>query len=191
VRSALRRHAAAPLAVGLGLVLAACNASAVSTPAAHTPAHTPARHPSGRGRGGPPRDTFVGSIVSATGAYSGYRGQARVYLHPSGSGRTRPARVVLRADCVTSRGHCRAKLDGTLRGTLTAAGRTLPDTGIRDILRANGRIGPLGNATARGWVQGTGFIAHGHELMQITLRTASGSITLQARSLALTGFTSP
>lgn len=207
MRAALARNASALLVVCLGMVLAACNAGASSTAVGHASNHngsagggtgglggSTSRSGSASGgstsHGAPARDTFLASIVSGTGAYSGASGRVRISLHPRGSGRRRTTRMAFQPACRRTHG-CKTRLKGTLRGTLTAAGRHLPDTGSQDTLTGGGRISPLGNARARGWVQGTGFIAHGHELMRITLTTSSGSITLQGRSAAVKGFSSP
>jgi hypothetical protein len=114
----------------------------------------------------------------------------RVNLHPRGAGRSRVTRVVVIGQCGASAKHC-TELNGVLSGTLTAAAPRVPDAGHGFNLSGTGRVSPLGHATVRGEVSGTGFIAHGHELMKVTLSSASGSVTVQAISGPVKGFSSP
>jgi len=98
--------------------------------------------------------------------------------------------VVVLGQCGASSKHC-TELNGVLSGTLTQAAPRVPDVGRGFNLSGTGRVSPLGHATLRGGVSGTGFIAHGHELMRITLSSASGSVTVQAVSGPIKGFSSP
>src|SRR5579859_631702 len=118
------------LAVCLALALGACTSAGSSTTAS-TPPHA------GSGGGGvgaprgdsaPARDSFTGTIISGTGAYSGARGRVRVNLHPRGAGRSRPTRVVVLGQCGASSKHC-TELNGVLSGTLTQAAPRVPDVG--------------------------------------------------------------
>lgn len=169
----------------IALLLAACGGAGSSTTAGT------ADHPGGgRGDSAPPRDSFTGSIVSATGRYSGHHGRVKVYLHPHGSRRTRPTRVVLVGHCSGSSGRC-IDLEGAVRGTLSPGGPRLPDVGRDFGLSGAGRLSPLGRVAISGSVSGTGFISHGHELMKLVLRSSSGSVTIQGVSGPVKGFTSP
>jgi hypothetical protein len=170
------------LAVGLG----ACDAAATATTSTRTPAH-PA---GGGGASAPARDTFSGSIVRATGAYSGYRGRVKIYVHSRGSGQKRPLRLVVRGACRTAPGNCRS-LSGALIGSIAHAGHQLPDVGNGFTLTGAGPVSPLGHATGRGSVQGTGFIARGYETLTLTLTTSRGSVTVSAQTGPVKGFSSP
>ena len=54
-----------------------------------------------------------------------------------------------------------------------------------------GYLAGLGKTNLGGTVQGTGFVARGNESMSVTLRTPRGTITFDARSDQVPGFTSP
>src|SRR5436305_4013559 len=179
-----RKHAALALAGCLGLVGGACNATASSsgTRGTGTGAH-------GSSQSAPDRDTFVGKVVSGTGAYAGDFGRLRIYLHSRGSGRTRPVKVVLQARPCKGRAHC-LRLAGTLKGDLAKRSGGNPDTGRGFSLAGHGRVAPLGKTTANGRGQGSGFIARGHETLSVVLTGPSGSVTIHALSKAVRGFTS-
>jgi hypothetical protein len=172
----------------LAVIVGACNADASSSPTTRTSGGQ--GQAAGGSQSAPARDTFTGSIVSGTGAYSGHHGRVKIYLHPSGSGPQRPVQVVLRGACAAGNGSC-TNLTGSLSGTLKRSGRQLADAGEHFTLTGAGRVSPLGHATGRGTVQGTGFIARGHEIMELTLTTAHGSVTVQAMSGRVKGFQSP
>lgn len=138
----------------------------------------------------PARDSFTGTIVSGTGAFSRARGRVRVNLHPRGSGRARQTRVVVIGQCRASSRRC-IELSGAVSGMLSPAGPRLPDVGHGFSLSGTGRVAPLGHVTLRGSVAGTGFIAHGHELMRIRLSSRSGTVTVQGISGPVRGFTTP
>jgi hypothetical protein len=181
------RRAAGLLALLLAVVVGACNADASSSPTSRSSGH---QGQAAGGQSAPARDTFTGSIVSGTGAYSRAHGRVKIYLHPSGSGQQRPVHVVLRGACAAGSGGC-TNLTGSLSGTLKRSGRQLADAGQHFTLTGAGRVSPLGHATGHGSVQGTGFIALGHELMDLTLATAHGSVTIHALSGRVKGFRSP
>jgi hypothetical protein len=187
------RWAACVWPICLALALGACAATSTSNSTA-TSTSTAQRPPAHRGGGGgesaPVQDTFTGFISSATGAYAGRRGQFRVYLHPRGSGLTRDVRAVFVSQCAASSQDCTG-LDGTVLGTLRGKVGRVPDVGRDYTLRATGRVNPLGHITVRGAVDGTGFISSGHEAMSLTLKGSSGSVTVEAHSAVVKGFTSP
>ncbi len=175
------------LALCLAIPLGACtSAGAGSSTAARAPGH----RGGGQGDSAPARDSFTGTIISGTGTYSHARGRVRVNLHPRGSGRARPTRVVVIGLCGEAQQGC-TELHGRLDGTLSAAGARVPDVGHGFNLAGAGRVSPLGQVTLRGGVSGTGFIARGHEEMRITLSSRSGSVTVQAISGPVKGFSSP
>ena len=144
----------------------------------------------GHGHGAPARDSFQGSIRSATGTYSGDTGRASIYLHPTGAGPRRSVTVTFAGLPCQGATHC-VELSGTLTGTLAAGPGHMPDVGHGYVLSGAGAIHPLGRARCRGAVQGTGFIARGEESLSITVTGASGSVTLDATSPPVHGFTSP
>jgi hypothetical protein len=98
--------------------------------------------------------------------------------------------VVMRGRCGASAQGC-TELDGVLSGRLSSSPGGPPDTGHAYALTAAGRVLRLGHVTARGELEGTGFIAHGYELMKLTLNSSSGSVTVEARSGPVKGFTKP
>ena len=144
----------------------------------------------GHGHGRPARDSFQGSIRSATGTYSGDTGRAHIYLHPTGAGPRRSVTVTFAGLPCRGANHC-VELSGTLTGTIAAGPGHIPDVGHAYVLSGAGSIHPLGRARGRGAVQGTGFIARGEESLSITVTGASGSVTLDATSPPVHGFTSP
>jgi hypothetical protein len=187
VNRPLGRRAVAGCLICLPLALSACGAAGSSS-------SSPGR-PSGPGGGGggdsaPARDTFTGSISSGRGSFSGAGGHVTVYLHPHGSGKQRTVRIVFRGRCAASASTC-TKLNGALSGQLSSPRRGPPDIGHAYTLTGTGRVSPLGQAELRGEVVGTGFITHGHELMRVTLTSPSGTVTVQATSGPVKGFTTP
>ena len=173
-------------AIGLGLTGVACTAAA--SPSGSGTTGTGHRH--GGARSTPRRDRFRTSIVAATGAYSGDTGRAVIYLHPRGSGNSRAVRITLRGSPCGTASQC-LDLRGRLAGKLTRSAGGLPDTGSRYNLVASGKVRRLGSVTAKGIVQGTGFIERGHERMSITLSNSSGSVKLAGQSPPVRGFASP
>jgi hypothetical protein len=129
-------------------------------------------------------------IASGRGSFSGAKGRLTIYLHPRGSGKARSVRVVIQGHCRAAAQGC-TQLDGELSGRLSSSRGGPPDTGREYLLTGTGRIGPLGQVTVRGEVAGAGFIAHGHELMKMTLSSSSGGVTVEARSGPVKGFTKP
>jgi hypothetical protein len=83
------------------------------------------------------------------------------------------------------------QLDGTLMGEIAARRAGPPDTGRSFSVTASGRLTTLGTVTATGIVQGTGFIARGHEVLDLTLVSRAGRITMHSASGTVHGFTSP
>jgi hypothetical protein len=168
----------------IGLVAAGAGCGAA---AQHTTPHTTV---GGSGQGVPTRDSFEGSIRSATGKYFGYNGRFHIYLRSKGSGSRRPVTIIIAGLPCAGASHC-LELSGTLPGTLTPSPVHIADVGHRYLLAGSGSIHPIGQATARGEVAGTGFIRQGHETLTLALTGAFGSITLDALSPSVGGFTSP
>jgi hypothetical protein len=137
------------------------------------------------------RDSFDGHVVSATGRFRGDGGHLHIelvvgYQHKA----KRPLTVIVRAGrCGTVRPCLR--LTGKLKGMLSYEAHRIPDTGARLRVTASGAIKPIGSVSATGHIRGTGFIPRGHEALQLTLATRSGSITAEGKSALLPGFTSP
>jgi hypothetical protein len=138
----------------------------------------------------PAKDSFEGSLRSGTGAYAGITGRAHVYLRPEGDGARRSVTLTLVGLPCAGASHCVA-LSGTVHGTLAPGPREVPDVGHGYVLSGAGSVDPLGRATVRGGVTGTGFIARGQETLTLILTGVSGSITLEAMSPTVHGFTSP
>jgi hypothetical protein len=146
-----------------------------------------------RGKPVPARDRFTGAIdtVMATGSYEGDNGKVKLHLVPTTSSRSprRVAVVIASVPCHHFQG-C-LPLHGTLTGTMTLVPATIPDTGARATLDLSGQIAPMHKVTAHGTVQGTGFIYRGHETLTLTLTNRRGSVTVDARSALVPGFTMP
>jgi hypothetical protein len=183
-------------AVCLGLSVSACGSAAshsASGPGAHAGASTSASAWSatgtGRPSGGGP-NSFRGSVSSASGAYAGEGGRSAVALEVRGRGASRPIKLTFRSLPCQGAPQC-VQLDGTLTGRISTQPRGVPDTGRSFAIRATGRLTTLGHVSARGIIQGTGFIAHGHVLLELTLTNPSGSVTLRAQSSTVGGFSSP
>jgi hypothetical protein len=140
--------------------------------------------------GVPTKDTFSGAIVAASGALSGDRGTVTVLLHVGSSATaSRRLSLTIRGAACGARKSC-VRLSGTPTGSLRARS-SIPDTGHRYIVSASGPIAPIGRAAVTGTVTGTGFIRRGREQLRLTLRTAHGTITIDAQSAELPGFSSP
>jgi hypothetical protein len=142
----------------------------------------------GQGGGAASRDTFQGSVASASGAYAGEGGRAGISVQVRGSGVKRPVKLVFHSLPCQGAPQC-VQLDGTLTGEITAGPRGVPDTGRSFSVMATGRLTTLGRVTATGTGHGTGFIARGHELLDLTLISRSGRITLRSVSGTVRGFT--
>jgi hypothetical protein len=139
----------------------------------------------------PARDSFSGSITAATGRFSGDHGAVAIVLAPStGQGLRRLSLTVRGSGCRTPAHRCVA-LTGRLSGTLALGPLRVPDVGSSLTIRAAGAIKPLGQVSASGTVQGTGFIAHGRETLKLRLTTAGGAITIKADSAVVPGGTTP
>jgi hypothetical protein len=78
-----------------------------------------------------------------------------------------------------------------LRGTITPHAKQIADAGDGYSLRLVGSLKGLGATVATGAVHGTGFIARGRETLTLTLRLGRGTITVEAVSGIVPGFTHP
>ncbi len=144
----------------------------------------------GDGSGHAARDSFTGTVRSASGKYSGATGRVHVYLRPQGHRVRRSLTLTLAPSSCPAGAKC-LKLSGTLTGTLAPGPGHLPDTGHGYLLNATGTVRPLGMVTARGGVEGTGFIRRGQETLNVTLTGPSVRIAIEALSAPVSGFTSP
>ena len=158
-------------AVCLGLSAAACGNAAshsASGPGTHPGGTTSTSTSSAPGTGGPTgggRNSFRGAVVSAGGAYAGEGGRSAVELEVRGTGASRPIKLAfLSLPCLRAP-QC-VQLDGTLTGRISTQPRGVPDTGRSFAITATGRLTTLGQVKARGIIQGTGFIARGHEQLR-------------------------
>jgi hypothetical protein len=144
----------------------------------------------GAGSHVPSRDSFQGSIRSAAGSYAGYTGRVRIFLHPKGQGLRRTVTVELAGLPCAGASHC-LSLSGSLTGALIPAPGHMPDVGRGELVSGAGSVHPLGHVMIRGEVRGTGFIQRGREVLTLTLTSSKGTMTLQATSPSVHGFTSP
>ena len=189
--SVVARRAVSPV------LMASLAAAGVGCGVAGSPSGTSATTSGGTGTGlvGVPRhvpakDSFQASIRSGTGKYAEFSGHARIYLSPAGQGLRRSVKVTLVSLPCSSSSHC-LKLSGTATGTLTPSRVHTPDIGHGAALTGAGTIDPLGHATIRGDVRGTGFIKRGRETLTLAVSNSSGTVTLEALSPPVGGFTSP
>jgi len=176
--------------MGLALAIAACgkaSSHSVSRPApgADAGASTSAGHTSTGAR-----NSFQASVTSATGVYSGEGGRAQVLLQIRGSGPRRATKLVFRSLPCQGAPQC-VQLDGVLTGVITARPGPVPDAGRSFVIAATGRLTTLGHVRATGIGHGTGFIARGHELLDLTLSGHAGRLGLRALSGSVGGFSSP
>lgn len=139
----------------------------------------------------PAKDSFSGRITAATGKFEFDRANVAVELAVAHSGyANRRLTLALRSPRCGNAKHC-VQLTGTLKGTLTTEPQKVPDVGSSFTVRAGGTIKTLGRVSATGSVHGTGFIYRGKETMRLRLDAHGGTITLDARSGLVPGFTSP
>jgi hypothetical protein len=139
----------------------------------------------------PAKDSFSGRISGATGSYRGDRGTVAIELSvPSNSNKTRPVTATLRGKPCGRARNC-LRLSGKLHGTLTAMPARVADVGAQLSLKAAGPVPPLGRTAMKGTVRGTGFITRGHETIQLTVTAPGGTLTVDASSPTVPGFTSP
>ncbi|TMK40088.1 MAG: hypothetical protein E6G56_08795 [Actinobacteria bacterium] len=149
--------------------------------------------------------TFSGRIVSGSGRYAGASGAVTVVVRSSVRRNPRglPARfaIVLDVRC-RRRGRARRAaagarsssalcLRGKLRGSAEQTGSRLPDVGLHYAIAAHGRVKPLGAVAARGSASGTGFIDRARMGMALRLSNRLGSVSLEAHSDLVSGFSSP
>jgi hypothetical protein len=136
---------------------------------------------------------FTGTIAKATGRYRSDHGRLRIDLSDARTtGSVRPATFVLTPlPCRVRRG-C-LKLGGRLTGTLAAVPYPHPIADVPGKFAADaaGKLKPIGQVRGTGLVVGTGFVASGHETLQLRLSTPKGQITIDASSKAVPGFTTP
>jgi hypothetical protein len=132
------------------------------------------------------KDRFAGRIVGAKGSFAGDRGTVVILLVPGANSTVTVALSGHR--CATTR-HC-LRLSGTATGTITER-QSIPDVGRTFTIRASGIVTPLGATAQSGTGHGTGFILYGHEQLQLRLSAASGTVTIDAQTGRVPGFTSP
>ncbi|HWH11592.1 MAG TPA: hypothetical protein VG165_10740 [Solirubrobacteraceae bacterium] len=166
------RRAALAVAVAAGALAVAVPSSALPATGASTPA----------------KDAFTGSVTAVTGSLHGERGSVAITIQFAGG--PLPATLTIRPR-TCPKGHRCVEVSGRLRGTFSLNGPRIPDVGASYAIRASGTIAPLGHAVATGTVSGTGFIAHGRETLDLKLTGASATITIDAQSRLVPGFTSP
>jgi hypothetical protein len=142
-------------------------------------------------RATPARDHFTGSISRGTGSFAGTQGAVsiRVFVGPQ-IGSFRAFSLAIGPLPCTAGGHC-TSLSGRASGHAARAGEPIADVGITLRFRAAGRVSPIGHVSATGVVRGTGFIARGHEWLQLSLTGRAGSVTIEALSPLVPGFTTP
>jgi hypothetical protein len=163
-------------------MLAACGSA---TPSGNQTSTTPATAPATRG------DALKGTITAATGRLAGERGDVSIVLsHPprGGNASTSLTLSILGAGCA-GQPHC-LSLNGRLSGRMTLL-HSLPDVGHRFDIGARGTVTPLGHVEATGITAGTGFIRSGHTELDLTLQSASGTVTVEGQSAPVPGRTDP
>lgn len=137
----------------------------------------------------PANDSFSGSITAATGSFKHDRGKVSIDLTLRSGHATRRLTLTMHGQPCESK-RCVA-LIGKLRGTLMTDAEQIPDVGSRFTARAAGAIDPLGHVFASGTAQGTGFVERGLETLKLTLTAKHGTITVNAHTRSVPGFTSP
>jgi hypothetical protein len=185
-------------AIWLGLTAAACGSAAPHSRSQRAPGsqpgHTTTASQTSPGAGqtsdGAAGNSFRGSVASASGAYAGEGGRVEVTLQARGSGVSRPITLVFRSLPCRGAPQC-VQLDGALTGHIVARPGGPPDTGRSFTITAAGRLTTLGHVSAAGIEHGTGFIARGHELLDLALTSRSGRIALRTLSGSVGGFSSP
>jgi hypothetical protein len=135
----------------------------------------------------PAKDLFSTRVANASGAYRADTGASQIAVVPgSGSKVT----ITLRGASCHGQRRCVAP-SGSLHGTMTRTGRVIPDIGMAYALVASGRLTSIGTVRATGTLHGTGFIAHGHESILLTLTAPRGIIQLSGESRLVPGFSHP
>jgi hypothetical protein len=132
------------------------------------------------------KDRFAGRIVSATGDFAGDHGTVVILLAP---GANSTVIVDLRGQRCAGTRHC-LRLSGMATGTISER-QSIPDVGRTVTIRASGIVTPLGATSEAGTGQGTGFISSGHEQLQLRLSAAGGTVSVDAQTGRVPGFTSP
>jgi len=162
------------LALAAVAVAVAVPAAALAGPSAPTPA----------------KDSFTGRVTAATGIFARDHGAVTIALAPRPGNALRRLTLTLRGAPCSGKGQC-VQLSGKLTGTLAPGPMRVPDAGRSFTIAATGTIKPLGHVSATGTVHGTGFIANGHENLRLLLMRAGGTVTIEATSPPVPGFTSP
>ncbi len=173
---------ALPLTLLAATLVAACGSASDASQHASTSAATP---PPARG------DAFKGTITAATGRLAGDRGHVAIVLAhaPVGSNASTSLTLSIRGTSCAGHPSC-LRLTGSLRGRMTLV-HSLPDVGHRFEITARGTVKPLGHVTASGTAAGTGFIRSGHTGLNLTLRNATGTVTIEVQSGPVPGRTDP
>ena len=139
----------------------------------------------------PAKDHFHARITTGHGRWHHAVGRFGIDLAPGPfNDAVRQLTIEFRGRGCTHKRLC-IRPRGRLSGTMTAAPHAVPDVGRRYTIAASGRLTRLGNVTVTGTVAGTGFIAQGEETMTLTITNRSGSVTVDAHTGPVPGFSSP
>jgi hypothetical protein len=135
----------------------------------------------------PAKDAFKGHVRTATGTLSQVHGAVGIDLVHTGPGKVK---LIFRGRGCGGKNHC-LQPSGTLTGTMTPVFKRTPDIGTSFTINVSGKLAPLGHVSATGTAQGTGFIVHGYDYLQLKLATRQGTVAYDAQSGPVQGFTSP
>ena len=137
----------------------------------------------------PAKDRFSGRITSATGYWRPDHGRVHIELSLAASSKqTRRMTLSVRGAACGRTRHC-LDLSGRMAGSITRRFVPIADIGASETVRGAGGLKPLGQTSLSGTIGGTGMIARGRETMTLTLATSRGTLTIQATSPVVPGFT--
>ena len=132
-------------------------------------------------------DKFTGHLTAPTGKFAGKHAHLKIVLRHV---RRNTISLTFSGRPCGKQTRC-LRLRGKLHGTMTEQPSKVPDAGRGFKLSVAARIKPLGATTGTGSAHGTGFIARGRATLHLFLTASRGSVTIDANSGRLGGFTSP
>jgi hypothetical protein len=149
-------------------------------------------------------DVYSGELVVGPGSYTRAGGRVTLAVASAETGEagagqeTRPTydvTIQLRSrPCPRSRRHRRClRLDGGLHGEAITDQRNPPVADLPDVahMPASGYLKGLGAVTATVAFWGTGYIARGRLTATVRIRTAKGTLWIEANGPTVRGFSPP
>src|SRR5438105_3212880 len=130
----------------------------------------------------PPEHSYTGQISEGHDRYAAANGKVAITIAaPAFTGSSRKLSLTFSGHRCgkTKHGY---RLRGKLKGTITPVYGGNPDIGRSFSVKASGKLKPLGRVSADGSIHSPGNILEGRIIMQLTLKTKRGRMTVDAQS---------